>query len=823
MKNLIFILFLPVTLTLIVFRKFFVNGTLPIPADILAGGYYPWLDEKWGYAFMFPVKNSLPADIFSIIYPWRFQGIELLKSGHLPLWDPTILLGVPLFANFQAALLNPFNLLFILMPFNLAWAWQVVLQPILLFITSYIYLRNIKVSKYASIIGGIFFSFSGYSMVWMEYNSIVYTLIYFPLVLYFIDKLCVKPKVIYAFLIGIALALQVFSGYPLNAFYTIGAGILYFSYRCYLNRATIPFKVFILTLGILTGLFVSAIQLIPGQEAASLSIRGFDNSAQAADIKYLPIKHLINFFIPDFYGNPGTQNYSSLGSYDNFAFFITVVGIFLFLLSLTTRVAFKRENFIFIILCVGSLVYALQNPISEYFGNMQIIGLDAAVNTRILFIFVFGASVLAAFTLDAILKTKATLFQALVPLVVFFSLLIAVGLSYRQTQELERNIANILAGEKTSDMAWFVSAQELQVEINTIKSVYIIAIRNTIIPVLVSFLAFIIFVVGNKKLIYLSVPILVLSSVFTFDKYLSFTHSNAVFPQLQSIEVLKKLSGLHRFEREKAELYPGNSWSVYGLNSPSGQNAVAPLSTVRYLELINRGEINDKILTRFINVTNTKSPLFNTLDVEIFAYLDRHVKESIPFKEGRPFPWIIPEKFKEVADTGTVRLYKNTQNLGSSWFTPNIICEKDIEKVAGILKLESFNSREKTVVECGDGVVLGGVGTSEIISSTPNSISFKTKNDTDNYLIISKANYPGWVAMVDSNITPIKTANMALMAVYVPKGEHIVSLKYSPDSVKLGVKISFVALLAWLTYFSFRYLHLVKKIVFYKKSRKPRE
>lgn len=811
MKKLFLLLLLPLTFTLIIFRKFFLNGYLPIPADILSGGYFPWLDDKWGYVVKVPVKNGLPSDVFSIIYPWKIQALNIIKSGFLPLWDPSILLGVPLFANFQAALLNPANLLFFVLPVNLAWSWQVILQPILLFGSGYLFLRNIKVSNYSSILGSIFLMFSGYVLVWLEYNSMVYTLIYFPLVLYLVDKICAKPKIQYSFFIGIVLALQIFSGYPLNTFYTIVVGIAYFLYRCFFFRLFFLLKTFLLTLGVITGIGCAAIQLLPGQELASLSIRNLDNSAQAAEIKYLPPKHLISFISPDFFGNPGTQNYWSLGSYDNFAFFIPAVGAFLFFLSLSTKIAFKRDNLVFLLFCLGSLLYALQNPVSEYLGNLQIIGLGAAVNARILFVFIFGTSVLAALTLDYLLKNKVTLFQTLIPLGVFISLMAVVAFSYYQTQALQKSIEAIVSSSQDSSDQIMKLARDSQEELKYAKRTLMIGIRNTILPLGVSVLAFFIFTIGNKRLILFALPFLILPTVYTFDKYLSFTRPDVVFPKLQSLETFRELTGSHRFEREKTELLPANSWTAYGLRSPSGQNAVAPLSTVRYLELINREELNDQVLTRFVHVTNTKSSLFNTLDIETFGYLDRHEKESIPFKDGRPFPWIIPETFKEVADLGTMRVYKNTQNLGSSWFTNQVYCETDLNKIAEILTSQNFNSKEKTVVNCPDGLKEGSVGTSELVSETPNSITFKTKNETDNYLIISRSNYPGWRASVDTTATSIQTANMALMSVYVPKGEHIVELLYDPDSIKLGAKISGFTLVLWLAFFTGRYFLTFRK------------
>jgi len=46
--------------------------------------------------------------------PWHQFALEVLKTGHLPLWNPLLGMGAPLLANYQSALLYPPNLLLFL-------------------------------------------------------------------------------------------------------------------------------------------------------------------------------------------------------------------------------------------------------------------------------------------------------------------------------------------------------------------------------------------------------------------------------------------------------------------------------------------------------------------------------------------------------------------------------------------------------------------------------------------------------------------------------------------------------------------------------------
>jgi len=280
----------------IVFRKFIFQGQIPIPGDILLGLYYPWLDSKWGFIAGVPVKNNLPSDIVSIIYPWRILSMTLLRQGILPLWDETILLGVPLLANFQSAVLNPLNILFFVFSNEYAWGIQVVLQLFILFGGTYIFLKDLKLDKYASIFGALLFTFSGYSLVWLGYNSIVYTVSYFPILLFLTKKIICETKPKWIFSYGMVLALQIFSGYPLISIYSVSFSAIYFIFCYFQKRLNFKIAIISFALALATGFGLSAVQLLPGYELNRFSIRNFDTTAQAGDIKYLPFTHIISFF-----------------------------------------------------------------------------------------------------------------------------------------------------------------------------------------------------------------------------------------------------------------------------------------------------------------------------------------------------------------------------------------------------------------------------------------------------------------------------------------------------------------------------------------------
>src|SRR3989344_5751058 len=109
--------------TLVFFYPVWIKGQIPLPADFIVGTYYPWLDYKWaGYDAGMPVKNPITTDVVSFIYPMQMYAIDLLKKWIMPLWNPLILTGTPLLANFQSAPFSPTNFLYFLFPKLTAWS-----------------------------------------------------------------------------------------------------------------------------------------------------------------------------------------------------------------------------------------------------------------------------------------------------------------------------------------------------------------------------------------------------------------------------------------------------------------------------------------------------------------------------------------------------------------------------------------------------------------------------------------------------------------------------------------------------------------------------
>ncbi|HEX3143423.1 MAG TPA: hypothetical protein VHQ64_05590, partial [Pyrinomonadaceae bacterium] len=65
-------------------------------------------------------KVLCPADGFLQNVPFRVAAARMIRAGQLPLWDPYIFSGMPMFATAQVGILYPLNWFYV--PFSAATA-----------------------------------------------------------------------------------------------------------------------------------------------------------------------------------------------------------------------------------------------------------------------------------------------------------------------------------------------------------------------------------------------------------------------------------------------------------------------------------------------------------------------------------------------------------------------------------------------------------------------------------------------------------------------------------------------------------------------------
>ena len=76
----------------------------------------------------------------------------------------------------------------------------------------------------------------------------------------------------------------------------------------------------------------------------------------------------------------------------------------------------------------------------------------------------------------------------------------------------------------------------------------------------------------------------------------------------------------------------------------------------------------------------------------------------------------------------------------------------------------------------------------------PDDVTIEARMPKPGFVLLLDTYFPGWVATVDGQTTPIYRADYAYRAVSVPAGTHTITFAYRPSSFRWGVGASFLAI-----------------------------
>ncbi len=136
---------------------------------------------------------------------WRASPAQLLQAGRLPLWEPSLYLGMPMAASMQGGVFSPASILFDVFGFATATA---AFQALHLFLAAWLaalWLRSLGVSWGAGVGAGLAFAFGGLMISRLSLLNHLAVLAWAPALLIFFRR----PAALAA-----ALALMFLAGYP---------------------------------------------------------------------------------------------------------------------------------------------------------------------------------------------------------------------------------------------------------------------------------------------------------------------------------------------------------------------------------------------------------------------------------------------------------------------------------------------------------------------------------------------------------------------------------------------------------------------------------
>ena len=182
------------------------------PTDLLAGlalflAAVLFFYDIFGGRWLFTERDLAP-----YLIPPRFFWVESLKHGDFPLWDPYQFSGHPFFANPQNTVLYPFNGLFFLLPFDLAFNAIIILHFFLGGLFTYLFLRDLKAGQTGSVISALIFMLSGYLLSLHSLLTILLSVIWTPLIMMFFSRSMIRHQFKNEFFTAIFITLSFLGG-----------------------------------------------------------------------------------------------------------------------------------------------------------------------------------------------------------------------------------------------------------------------------------------------------------------------------------------------------------------------------------------------------------------------------------------------------------------------------------------------------------------------------------------------------------------------------------------------------------------------------------
>ena len=730
-----------ICVVLVFFYKTIISGLLPVPSDALVGMYYPWRDA---YSHTFkngvPFKNFLITDPVRQQIPWRKQVIDAFKSKKLPLWDATSFSGVPLLANIQSGAFYPLNVLFFIFPFATAWTILIISQPLLAGIFLFLFLRHKRLDQISALVGAVCFAFSGFSTAWLTWGTMVSTILWLPLILLAFEKIHESSKktpwrllfifsIVSSFFAG---HIQIFA-YSMLVFgaYAVGMARKMKMQKPYLMHIVIPGII----LAITSPVWIRLISYLP----SSSRIAG---SSWTAEGFFIPLRHFVQFIVPDYFGNPATLNYWGTWNYGEMVGYIGVIGLLLALIGISARSGF------WIGIVYVSLLFAVDSPISRLPFILHIPGISSLQPTRLLSIVDFGLSILAAYGMASLMagvKKRQVIIPGIILLTVFAGAWISVliptsfGIPIEQIAIVKRNL--ILPSVMFAAAIGMVGA--------------IVLLKKSLVTL--------------RSVGALMVIILLSFELIRFGwKFTPFTDRSFFFPTTETISFLEQLPKPFRVLAADDRLLPPNSLSYYDIESISGYDPIHGLRYEEYIASMERGEPNITPpfgFTRIIAPKTIRSPLLALLNVQYVLSIDP----------------LVGSKVRLLAEEGTTKLYKYVGGVPRVYLAEQIVSETSKEAVIRKLYDSSFIPGKTAVVESPISIVSAPLGMDEsaVISSYEGDrMNIQTTTKNTRLLVIGNMMDPHWSVTIDKKRTDILRVNYLFFGSIVPAGIHTIAVQY---------------------------------------------
>lgn len=700
-------------------------------------------------------------DFVEYVYPT--QSFAASSSG-IPFWNPFSFNGMPFFADLQVGFFYPINRilgLFVDTGGVLsvgAAQFVIIIHFFFAQISMYLLGRYWKISSYGSIIAAVSFAFSMIMVCHVIHPMMIYHLAWFPLIIMYFIKGMSGRNLKFSIIAGLIFGFTMLSGHPQTTLYeAFFLGIVFLWYLIAdikAKKTNIPMIVIAGIIPIIIAAGTFAVQLMPSQELAGLSMRDemtFDKSTEGS----LQFKQIYTSVVPKVFGymdgsqKPEAPFYLKFkeGSPTHFYWETSYYfGITALILGLVGAINYyrKREGAMLLAIAAFGFLFALGDNgfLYKIFFNLPLFG-SFRNPARLMFYVVIAFSLLSGFGFDYLWKSvndkKAyikIIIASIIPL--FIALLIASG-SIPNAIETPQQLLDIVSSYGTTAL--------------------LLALAITVLSYLII-----------KSILKAQIGGVLLIVAAVID----LTMSGASFNQ-SPVNPMGKYKLDPKMDGNIEKFIPKPPKDLYRVSMR--------LYKPPYMAMARNQGLLDRIqLVEGYNplvLANLNPPAYKKFNEQkaYEQYYDLYNVRYHVYYDGKSYPRFVERK----------------NSLPRAWMVhkANVFAPESIENA---MKDKIYDFRNEVVLVEDPGIALNGVPVSddvvECLDYENNYIKYKTESTGNGILCLSEVFYPAWQAYIDGKPVKILKSNYAFRAIPVPSGKHTIEMKYESSSFASGMWIS---------------------------------
>ncbi len=301
------------------------GGSTLLPADSLYQ-HAPYAAYREQVGAPAVADNAQLSDMVLQNMQWKAFIRDSLAVGEVPLWNPHQFSGVPFMAAGQASTLYPLSVLYYVLPLDAAYGWFVVLSLWIIGLTTYGFVRGLRLRRASAMIAAVTMQLSGFLLASAVFPMMLGGVAWLPVLLLMVEYIIRarpafgRPAVVPWVVVGAAaLGMNILAGHVEITYYTVLITAIYGAVRGihgYWTTRHIPNAVrkwsaklgWMLAMGVL-GVALGAIQVIPLYELVSTNWRAEGKTFQET-LKFAHVpRDVLQFVMPNFYGSPAQHDY----------------------------------------------------------------------------------------------------------------------------------------------------------------------------------------------------------------------------------------------------------------------------------------------------------------------------------------------------------------------------------------------------------------------------------------------------------------------------------------------------------------------------------